>query len=364
MDKSTYTFQALSEKYEDFRGPAFTILVDNKELNSTEMPIVRLEVKLSESMISSCTFSVESLYDSEKSKWINNLEETIKVGATLKVSGGYTKQEQLFYGFVFEYNLEHSRDKPPRLVVKGMDGLAFLTNCYEPIYHDNKRPKAVVEEIFFKAVRAGYAKSTQVDNMENLVTPLVKEVTSDYNYLRKLSQMYNLSLLAVRGELYFGDLISNSTALISLTLGAGLLDFRKRISLHTQLGKVEVRGKDINQKRIVGSADKVTVGDTKKKWAAQIAPAYKNVVAREYNECVRTEAECTRMAQCRLNAQAMEFVKGEGRCVGIPELIPGRYINIKGMDDMTVGSYYMDSVTHTFSREGYYTDFTVKGARV
>ena len=176
--------------------------------------------------------------------------------------------------------------------------------------------------------------------------------------------MYNLSLLAVRGELYFGDLISNSTALISLTLGAGLLDFRKRISLHTQLGKVEVRGKDINQKRIVGSADKVTVGDTKKKWAAQIAPAYKNVVAREYNECVRTEAECTRMAQCRLNAQAMEFVKGEGRCVGIPELIPGRYINIKGMDDMTVGSYYMDSVTHTFSREGYYTDFTVKGARV
>ena len=28
MDKSTYTFQALSEKYEDFRGPAFTIKVD------------------------------------------------------------------------------------------------------------------------------------------------------------------------------------------------------------------------------------------------------------------------------------------------------------------------------------------------
>ena len=27
MDKSTYTFQALSEKYEDFRGPAFTIKV-------------------------------------------------------------------------------------------------------------------------------------------------------------------------------------------------------------------------------------------------------------------------------------------------------------------------------------------------
>ena len=61
MDKSTYTFQALSEKYEDFRGPAFTILVDNKELSSTEMPIVRLEGKLSECVIRSCLCSVERL---------------------------------------------------------------------------------------------------------------------------------------------------------------------------------------------------------------------------------------------------------------------------------------------------------------
>ena len=31
MDKGSYTFQALSSKYEDFRGPAFTIKVDGKE---------------------------------------------------------------------------------------------------------------------------------------------------------------------------------------------------------------------------------------------------------------------------------------------------------------------------------------------
>lgn len=364
MDKSTYTFQALSEKYEDFRGPAFTILVDDKTLDSTEMPIVQLEVKLSESIISCCTFSVESLYDYEKSKWVNDLEQTIQVGATLKVSGGYCQQEQLFYGFVFEYHLEYSQDKPPRLVVKGLDGLGFLTNCYEPIYHGNKKPKAVVQEIFFKAINAKYAQSYQIDEMENLVTPLVKELTSDYNYLRKLSQMYNLSLMVVRGELYFGDLISDTASLITLTLGAGLLDFRKRISLQSQLGKVEIRGKDVNQKRIMGAADKVTVGDSGKKWAGEIAPAYKNVVAREYSECVRTAEECTRLAQCRLNAQAMNFIQGEGRCVGLPELIPGRYITIKGVDTMTAGNYFVDSVTHKFSQNGYYTEFTVKGARL
>lgn len=363
MDKSSYTFQALSEKYEDFRGPAFTIKVDSKILDSKEMPIVHLEVKLSEHLIGSCNFSVESLYDYEKSQWINNLEKSIQVGAKLEVSGGYGKQEELFYGYVFEYYLEYSRERPPRLVVKGMDGLAFLTSCREPVYHGKKKPKAVVEEILRKAVSAGYAKKVQVDSMDNLLTPLVKELVSDYDYLRKLAEMYNLSLLAIQGEMIFGDLVSSSSPIIALTLGAGLLDFRKRISLEHQLGKVEVRGKDINQKRIMGSADNVTVGDRSKKWSAQLAPALRKAVAREYSEYVRTEEECTRLAQARLNAQAMLLVHGEGRCVGLPELIPGRYVTIKGIDSTTVGDYYMDSVTHRFSREGYYTEFTVKGAR-
>ena len=102
MDKSTYTFQALSEKYEDFRGPAFTIKVDGKTLDSKELPIVQLEVNLSDSLIGGCKFSVESLYDYEKSKWINSLEESIKVGDTVTVSGGYGKQEDLFCGYVYE----------------------------------------------------------------------------------------------------------------------------------------------------------------------------------------------------------------------------------------------------------------------
>ena len=363
MDKSTYTFQALSEKYEDFRGPAFTIKVDGKTLDSKELPIVQLEVNLSDSLIGGCKFSVESLYDYEKSKWINSLEESIKVGDTVTVSGGYGKQEELFCGYVYVYHLEYSKDRPPRLEVRAVDGLEFLCHCMEPVYHGNKTPKAVVEEIFRKVISAGYAKKMKVDGMEDLLTPLVKELTSDYDYLRLLGRMYGLTLINIRGELIFSDLISDSTSLISLTLGAGLLSFRRRTSLEHQVGKVEIRGKDVNQKPITGIADRVTVGDSGKKWAGEVAPAIKKTGVRLYNEYVRTEAECKRVAQSRLNRLALSFVQGSGRCVGLPEIIPGRYISIKGVDAMTAGSYYICGVTHRFSREGYYTDFEVKGAR-
>ena len=46
MDKGSYTFKALSTKYEDFRGPAFTIKVGSTTFKSVEVPIVSLEVEL------------------------------------------------------------------------------------------------------------------------------------------------------------------------------------------------------------------------------------------------------------------------------------------------------------------------------
>ena len=59
MDKGSYTFQALSSKYEDFRGPAFTIKVDGTALNSAEMPIASLEVELcADGSAGGCHFSV------------------------------------------------------------------------------------------------------------------------------------------------------------------------------------------------------------------------------------------------------------------------------------------------------------------
>ena len=99
------------------------------------------------------------------------------------------------------------------------------------------------------------------------------------------------------------------------------------------------------------------------KSAAQIASKFKQTALREYNEYVRTEKECVELAQARLDSLALNFVSGEGTCVGIPELIPGRFISVKGLDGDTEGSYFLSRVRHRFTGEGYYTQFEVKGAR-
>ena len=363
MDKGSYTFQALSTKYEDFRGPAFTIKVDGTTLSSAEMPIASLEVELSaDGSAGGCHFSVESLYDFAQSKWTNNLAKTIQVGAKLEILGGYVKQELLFYGYVDEFSMEYSGSAPPRLAVTGIDGFGFLMSCQEPIYGGKKKPQKVVEDILTKAVSAGYAKSKTVGALTGFDVPVVKERLDDFKYLRLLAQRYCMSLFCVAGELIFDNVVANSSPLITFTVGMGLLEFQRRLSLQGQVGQVEIWGRDEKQQFIKGAATKVSLGGAGKS-AVELAPKFKQTALREYNEYVRTEKECVELAQARLDSQALNFVSGSGTCVGIPELIPGRYITVKGLDGYTEGNYFLSKVRHRFTKGGYFTQFEVKGAK-
>ena len=280
----------------------------------------------------------------------------------MSVKGGYVKQEEIFYGYVDECTVEYSGYAPPRISVTGIDGFGYLMSCQEPVYGENKQAKAVVQELLNKVVSAGYAKKATVGSLSGYSTPLVKEKVDDFKYLKVLAERYGMNVFAVDGELIFDDVLSGGSPILSLTVGMGLMSFSRRVGLQGQVGEVEIWGRDEKQHFIKGGATRVTVcgaGDT----AAQLATKFKKTSLREYSEFVRTDQECVTLAQARLNALAMNFVAGSGTCVGIPELIPGRFIEIKGLDGDSVGTYFISKVHHRFNQEGYSTQFEVKGAK-
>ncbi len=44
-----------------------------------------------------CNFTLENLFDYDKSKWDNSAADAIKAGAKLVVTGGYVQKKELFY---------------------------------------------------------------------------------------------------------------------------------------------------------------------------------------------------------------------------------------------------------------------------
>ncbi len=366
MDWSTYDITALETKYDKFLAPSVEITLGGRTLDSTKIPIPQLEVEMSaDGSAGGCTFSIDGLFDYENQKWNNDMASSVKAGIKLEVSGGYIKKKPLFYGYVDDYTMEHKNTGAPRLIVNGIDGLGFLMSCYEPYYGGQKKCKEIISELLKKSVSAGFAKSVDVDRsnaLKDFETPLVKGRVDDFKFLRILAERYGMVMMGLNGELIFDALWKDSASLIKLTMGKGLLSFTKRVSLKGQVGQVVVWGRDVNQKFISGSADRVSTGG-KGKSAAQLVSGLKKAVLREYSEYVRTADECTQLAQARLDGIAMGLVSGEGQCIGIPELIPGRFITIDGLEDETEGVYFLNKVTHSFTAEGYYTRFEVRGAK-
>lgn len=363
MDQGTYTFAELAKKHDNFRPPGFEIQVDGKELTLGKYHISGVEVEISAAgTAGGCSFSIEGQFDFKNRKWLNEASTLIKPGAKLAVLGGYKERKELFYGYIDDYSLEFARDGTPAIKVNGLDGLGYLMNMCSPIYAGEKKPKEIVETILQKCQAAGYAKKVTVGQLNGFETPIIKEQMDDWKFLSMMAQRYGASLFAIDGEIIFDNVMTKTAPLITLTMNKSIRSFSRRVSLAHQVGKVEIVGRDVNQKAIQGDASSVTTGG-EGKTAAEWVKGLKDAVLRERSEYVRTQNECAMLAQNRLNSIAMGFVSGEGECVGIPELIPGRYIKIDGGDELTNGIYFITKVFHRIMSNEYITTFEVKGAK-
>ena len=365
MDKSSYRITDLERKYGGFLGPAVEIKLGGLKLDSTRIPITSLEVDLSaDGAAGSCSFTVDSLYNYETGTWAKAMINGLKVGAKLEVSGGYVKKEKLFYGYVDEYSMDYVGGGAPRLVIRGVDGLGYLMSCRDDYYAGDKGTAAAVKEILTKSVSAGFAKKVTVGSgLKDFESPILKEEgMDDFTFLRVLAERYGMALMCVDGELIFDSLWEPASAVTELEMGKGLLTFQKRFSTHGQVGKVSIWALDKNNKPVEGHADRVTTGGSGKS-AAEHFSALKKAVLKEGCEFAVTADECTRLAKARLNGIAMNFVQGRGYCIGIPELIPGRYLKIKSLMDNSSDEFFLSRVIHRFSTDGYFCDFEVKGAK-
>ncbi|MEG1459123.1 MAG: hypothetical protein RSJ40_07430, partial [Acetivibrio sp.] len=53
---------------------------------------------------------------------------------------------------------------------------------------------------------------------------------------------------------------------------------------------------------------------------------------------------------------------GSGSCIGLPELVPGRYVKIAKFDKDADDTYFINKIEHSFSLgDGFSTQFEIAG---
>ncbi|MGN0706430.1 MAG: phage late control D family protein [Faecalibacterium sp.] len=365
----SYSFASLEKKYSSFLSPTVRIEVGGFQLGSGAIPVTEVRVELTtENRAGSCQFTLDSLYDYETGKWSKGLLESIDVAQLVEVELGYAEsQKRVFYGYVDRYRVEYTASGAPRLTVYALDGLGVLMADREKLDFGQKKTNDVVREILSRCQASGVAEKVSMDSLPVFEAPLLKEKgCSSYEFLCRMAEMSFMSFCIINGELMFKNLMKNTKTLLTLTIGQDLQEFSREVSFNSStVGSVTVIScGSVDKKELRGVAHSPSrfgaSGKTgAEKWAALGEASNKDIVINS----LQTEQECEQIAQNILDGMSLGFSAGGGRCLGLPELCPGRYVEVKGLDKAANGSYFVTKVTHTFSESGYTTEFEVKGFR-
>lgn len=359
MDKKTYQFKSLEQKYGSFIAPSFKINIGGHEIDSSKIPVSDLEVTIDAGQSAGgCTFTIRSQYNYATSKFENSLLDTIQVGQPVKVDAGYVASKEVFFGFVDNYTLSYDVQSSPSIHVSAIDAKAFLMSCRIQRYFNSKEPKSAINEMLDKCILAGYARKRTVGAINPFKAELIVTEQDYCTFLNTMAELYEMHFLVIDGEIIFDDLLSYTTPLIKLEWGANLMEFSKTLSVASQVDKVRVYSLGhTNDNPIFGEADSIGVyGEGES--ATETAYKFTETELVINNSFVKDSKECKRLAQSKLDSLAQSYVSCEGKCIGLPELIPGRYVEIDGLNQRTNGKYFIRQVKHTYdSRVGYFTSF-------
>jgi hypothetical protein len=134
--------------------------------------------------------------------------------------------------------------------------------------------------------------------------------------------------------------------------------------LERQPKKVIVRGRDVDNNAIKGEAFMTTCTGSGLQASLLASSILGEAVYDEDSPLVRTQMDCMSLAQTRFDMLAMNFVRVRAVCNGIPEMVPGRFLKIKGIGSSGEDTYFITGVKHTFTGQGnsFVTEIEMRGA--
>ncbi len=357
-DLLTASFQKdeLRKKYKNYFAPAAKISVGSagKDLVSgAGVQLESVQVSLNIDGAASASFTVSNLYNPVENSIRQSVKSLLVCGAAVKIELGYgSEYVDVFHGFIYEISTQFS--EMPTMQITAMDVKRLMA--------DNMRlghvwQNRTLSELFneMMADYSGLNLTPSVcDNADDVIETLIQR-GSDLWLVKKLCRAKGLKFI-VYGE--WAKLLakSGSSAVVSLSWGSDLISFSHSaayVNVHVEV-RGSVRGSPETDS-VIQSQDVAGEGAGK----CGIRPTVR--VIEETN--VKDAEEVADRLNDEVEALKEGMYSCRGSCMGMPVLIPGRYVGIEGIDGAVDGEYYLKEVSHSFGADGFTTDFTLGGKR-
>ena len=352
---ATYKSGELAKKYGNYLVPSAKVLVGKGKTDlvtavgaQTESIRVSLNIKNA----SSASITITDIYDLQKRSIKDKVKNTLCLGETIIVELGYgSDREDIFHGFIFERSIEFG--DIPTMHITALE--------VKRLMHENTRKEEKLtgknENDIFEKIMEKYKNlnlEVVTDQPVMTVPGFLTQNCSDLMMIKTLCEQSNKFFLVCGSKVYFTKKMETA-AVAPLTWGLDILSFSQRTSYMNI--DIEVRGNITgNPQKQVETSTVSSDGNAKKILQEKLQQIL-------FLPDVNSTEELQARADYEKNALEEKKNAGGGTCIGLPVLVPGRYVKITGIDSDIDGEYYLQSVNHSFGGSGYTTDFTLGGKR-
>ncbi len=348
LDASEIKYSNLIKKYDNFLTPVMVLKINGIDIKKIDIKVSQASVNVSIESICSASFIIEDVYDLEKSSLHTTIRNTLQLGSSVTIELGYgSSTKMVFSGYIHE--LSYSFSETPSISVTALDLRRLMMSNKENRTFCDKSYSDILKEVL--STYSSLYKSTKID----LITEKQQQVTqtiSDYDFITKeLCKKTNKEFYVLAGTVYFQEKTKNPQPLLTLTWGENLFQF-------------EMSRKYRNEEIVVYSVDekKISTKKEKLKSAGKLKSATTKPIRTEFVSFdVKNAKGAKTIAEAEAQKRKKKDQKGEGSCIGIPDLVPGRYINIAklGIDGTSPVKGYLINIKHSFGSDGFVTDFTI-----
>lgn len=349
-----YTYDALANKYGNFHIPAIRLYVNGKEVvQEMSLNVVTAEISLSLSAASMAVIRMDGLYDKEKRSFDSAIKNKFKPGTIVEVGIGYGSDvKKVLKGFVAFLGAEFLEQ--PRLSITIMDARRLMMQSgVQHKLHDVKNYSDAVKNIL-----ANYSKlcKTEIDaTQDKLEAPLSQNAT-DYDFIaREMAESGRAGreFFILADTAYFRKPRKETRPIMKLEYGRELLEFQMERA-YTNL-KIEVTGYNQAEQKIITASAEAKAKEAQSSLSS----------AMPVSHITDPEADTQDKAKVRAEALADALLwsgqRGRGICIGLPEIVPGRFIEVVKLEEMANKKYYITSVRHNYDERSFETEFEIGG---
>lgn len=360
LDSKKYSFSKLEKEYKGMNIPDLKIKIDGKDIIKDEgVAIEYIEVDLSIENADSFEFIVTNAYDLERKnlKWIDKI---LKVGKEIEISLGYRDAfKEVFFGYITSITIQSNRlDNGINIIVAGFDK-SFLMMRGEK----SKIWKEIAHSDIIREIGKRYTSKQEIDSTNLKYNTIGQMNQSDYDFIKNLAQEVNYEFFITGDTLYFRKYHKNKSPVLKLSLGENILNFDLQVDLAEQISSVVVRGWDsLKKEEIKVEEKKITkLGNGKSNGPSIIKKIGKENTVKHIYSTIHSSQEGKKIAKAIMEKTSMSFVVGNLEIIGVPQIRPGRYIEIENINEHIDNLFYITKARHIIDEDGYRTNMKIGG---